>query len=115
MSSPATYLLVSLPLRIFDSGDQQAALTSLGNTVSRDNGEVLPFPIPDFKIGTLDALVQQAEDLAKLDAGCAGVVQRLADSLRSILDGDEEKTAQHRMVNDSNRGPARLECAASAR
>jgi hypothetical protein len=28
------------------------------------------FPIPEFKIGTLDALVQQAEELSKLEASC---------------------------------------------
>lgn len=95
---PSTkYILVSLPLRIFDSDD---ALSSLSATVTPDNGTVLPFSIPSFKIGTLDALVQQADDLAKLDAACNGVVTKVADSLRAILDGDEEKTEQQKMVND---------------
>lgn len=94
---PTQYILVSLPLRIFDDDP----LTSLASTVGRDNGETLPFPIPSFKIGTLDALVQHADDLAKLNAACEAAVAKVADSLKSILDGDEDKAAQQKMVNDS--------------
>lgn len=93
---PIQYILVSLPLRIFDDDP----LTSLASTVGRDNGETLPFPIPSFKIGTLDALVQHADDLAKLNAACEAAVAKVADSLKSILDGDEDKAAQQKMVND---------------
>ncbi|KXX75437.1 V-type proton ATPase subunit C [Madurella mycetomatis] len=93
---PAQYALVSLPLRIFDDDP----MTALAATVGRDNGETLPFSIPSFKIGTLDALVQHADDLAKLNATCEAAVAKVADSLRSILDGDEDKAAQQKMVND---------------
>lgn len=101
MPSPNSYILVSLPLRIFDSSDKDDALSAISATITSDNGTVQPFPIPEFKIGTLDALVQQADDLAKLDSACEGVVNRMADSLKNILDGDEEKIAQNKMVNDS--------------
>ncbi|OAA61151.1 ATPase, V1 complex, subunit C [Niveomyces insectorum RCEF 264] len=100
MSAPTRYAVVSLPLRIFESGDRDSALSSLRATVSPGNGSVQPFPIPEFKIGTLDALVQQADDLAKLDASCEGVVSRVADSLKSILDQSEEKAAQQKIVNN---------------
>ncbi|KAH6649941.1 hypothetical protein F5144DRAFT_477556 [Chaetomium tenue] len=93
---PTQYLLVSLPLRIFDDDP----LTALTATVGRDNGETLPFAIPSFKIGTLDALVQHADDLAKLNAACEAAVGKVADSLKGILDGDEDKTAEQKMVND---------------
>lgn len=101
MPSPTKYSLVSLPLRIFDTSEQDDAISSLSSTITPDNGTVLPFSIPSFKIGTLDALVQQADDLAKLDQACEGVVSKVADSLKSILDGDEEKTEQQKLVNDS--------------
>lgn len=92
----AEYILLSLPLRIFEDDP----ISSLTATVGRDNGEVLPFAIPSFKIGTLDALVQHADDLTKLNAVCESVVSKVGDSLKTILDGDEDKTAQHKMVND---------------
>ncbi|KAK3362051.1 hypothetical protein B0T24DRAFT_101862 [Lasiosphaeria ovina] len=94
---PATrYIFVSLPLKIFDD-DQLSALSA---TVGRENGEILPFPVPSFKIGTLDALVQHADDLSKLSSGCDAVVSKVADSLGAILDGDENKAAEHKVVND---------------
>lgn len=66
-----------------------------------DNGTVLPFQIPNFKIGTLDALVQQADDLSKLESACEGLVSRVSDSLKTLLDGNEDKINQQKTVNDS--------------
>lgn len=107
MPSPNSYIALSLPLRTFDTGDKEEAIQSLSATVGSENGTVTGFPIPSFKIGTLDALVQQADELTKLHAGCEGVVQRVSDSLKTILDGDEEKIAQNKMVNDSEHAVAR--------
>ncbi|KAK0666220.1 putative vacuolar ATP synthase [Cercophora samala] len=94
--APAQYILVSLPLRVFDDDP----LKSLAATVGRDNGEVLPYPVPSFKIGTLDALVQHADDLTKLNGACEAAVAKVADSLKGILDGDEDLVAQQKIVND---------------
>ena len=101
MSGPTKYLIVSLPTSISPSNQPDEALTALRATVTSDFGTVYPFNIPEFKIGTLDALVQQAEDLAKLEAACEGVVSKVSDSLRAILEGDEDKIAQQKTVNDS--------------
>jgi V-type H+-transporting ATPase subunit C len=95
------YAVISLPLGAFDSSDKDDAVSSLKSTVSADNGTVLPFNVPDFKIGTLDGLVQQADDLAKLEQNCEAVVAKVADSLRSVLDSDPDRLAQYKMVNDS--------------
>lgn len=97
----ASYILLSLPLRTFDTGNQDEAVKALGSTVGAENGTTTAYPIPAFKIGTLDALVQQADELAKLHTGCEGVVHRVADSLKTILEGNEDKIAQNKMVNDS--------------
>ena len=97
----ATYVLLSLPLSTFDTGDTDEALDSLKTTISPDNGTVLPFAVPSFKIGTLDALVQQADDLAKLDSGCESLVAKVADSLRTLLDDDQDQIAKQQVVNDS--------------
>lgn len=108
----AKYALLSLPLGGFDSNDKSDAVASLRATVSNDYGTVLPFNIPDFKIGTLDALVQQADELAKLEASCQVVVAKVADSLKNVLDGDVDRIAQYKMVNDSGlplRSPFQLD------
>lgn len=101
MSNSTKYLLVSLPTSISTAHNQDEALTALQSTISTENGTVFPFKIPEFKIGTLDALVQQADDLAKLESACEGIVAKVGDSLRSILEGDEAKIAQQKTVNDS--------------
>ncbi|KZZ94820.1 ATPase, V1 complex, subunit C [Moelleriella libera RCEF 2490] len=96
---PSRYAVVSLPLSAFDSGQTDDAVASLAASVSSDNGSVTPFHVPDFKIGTLDALVQQADDLAKLESTCNAVVSKVGESLKSILI-DDERLASHKMVND---------------
>ena len=101
MSKNTKFLLVSLPTSISRTNDHDEALTALRSAVTTDYGTVFPFPIPEFKIGSLDALVQQADDLAKLEAGCEAVVGKVGDSLRTILEGDEEKVSQQKTVNDS--------------
>jgi V-type H+-transporting ATPase subunit C len=101
MSRPSKFLLISLPASITNTNDKEEALSLLTTTVGTDNGSTSPFTIPTFKIGTLDALVQQADDLAKINAACEAVVNKVGDSLRSILDGDESKIAQQKTVNDS--------------
>jgi V-type H+-transporting ATPase subunit C len=101
MSKPTKYILVSLPTSISPSNDHEEALEALRATVGKDYGTITPFSIPTFKIGSLDALVQQADDLAKLEASCEGVVTKVGDSLKTILEGDENKVAQQKTVNDS--------------
>lgn len=97
---PSKYLAVSLPTSISPSNHRDEALTAIRATVSTDYGTVYPFTIPAFKVGTLDALVQQADELAKLASACEGVVGRVGDTLRTILEGDEEKIQQQKTVND---------------
>lgn len=93
------YIILSLPLDVFESSDKNEAVESLKGTVS-DHGSVLPYTSPSFKIGTLDTLVQQADDLTKMESACAGVVSKVADSLRQLLGGDEAKISQHKKVNE---------------
>lgn len=102
---PAKYAVVSLPLGAFESSDKDDAVSALGATVTPDNGTVVPFNVPEFKIGTLDALVQQADDLAKLESTAEAVVGKVAESLRTILNGDEDRLASYKMVNDSQYNP----------
>ena len=98
------YILLSLPLEAFDSSDKEDAIASL-RSMTPDLGSVIPYHIPSFKIGTLDALVQQADDLAKMESTCVGVVSKVSESLKSLLGGDEGKIAQHKKVNESQLRP----------
>ncbi|PKY09041.1 vacuolar ATP synthase subunit C [Aspergillus campestris IBT 28561] len=100
MSKTTKYLLVSLPTSITPSHHRDDALDAVSATVGSDNGSVAPFPIPEFKIGTLDALVQQADELAKLEAGCQAVVTKVSDALKNVLDGDAGQIERAKVVND---------------
>ncbi|KAH3952758.1 V-type proton ATPase subunit C [Parastagonospora nodorum] len=99
MSKGTKYLLVSLPTSITPSNHKDEALEALRGTVTSDGGNTYSFPIPEFKIGTLDALVQQADDLSKLNSACEGVVAKVGDSLRAIMD-DDDKAQQQKTIND---------------
>ena len=101
MSASTKYLLISLPSSITPSGSKDDALDAISATVSADSGSVNSFPIPEFKIGTLDALVQQADELAKLDSTCQAVVAKIGDALSSVLDGNVAQIEHMKTVNDS--------------
>ncbi|RMZ80371.1 hypothetical protein DV738_g2833, partial [Chaetothyriales sp. CBS 135597] len=99
MTTPK-YLIVSLPTSVTPSGHRDDVLSSVQKAVSSSYGEVAPFNTASFKIGTLDALIQQSDDLAKLEALANLVVAKVGDTLKNIFDGDESKIAQHKSVND---------------
>ncbi|KAF2223107.1 hypothetical protein BDZ85DRAFT_199115 [Elsinoe ampelina] len=98
--SKQAYFLVSLPTSISPSDNKDEALTALRSTVTTDLGTTVPFTIPSFKVGTLDGLVQQADELQKLEQNCHAVVTKVADALRGLLEGDEDKIAEQKNVND---------------
>lgn len=56
--------------------------------------------IPSFKTGTLDLLVALSEDLPKQDAFFTTTVAKTVDTLRSLLNNDPAKLAQHILVNE---------------
>ena len=101
MSKSTQYLLISLPTSITPSENRDEAFGALRAAVPGDHGTVTPFRIPEFKIGTLDALVQQADELGKLEVSCEAVASKVGETLRIILEGDEAKIAQQKTVNDS--------------
>jgi V-type H+-transporting ATPase subunit C len=97
----AKYLLTSFPSSITPSGHRDDALGAIQSAVNPSNGSVEPFTIPEFKIGTLDTCLSQSDELARLENICNGVVSKVADTLKNVLEGDEEKAATHKSVNDS--------------
>lgn len=101
MSNDTQYMLVSLPNSISPSNNTEDALTKLRSTVTTDNGTVMPFKVPHFKVKSMDSLFQQTDDLDKMQNTCESVVAQVGDKLKIILEGDEEKIAQQKTVNDS--------------
>ncbi|KAL2006111.1 hypothetical protein VTN00DRAFT_9765 [Thermoascus crustaceus] len=101
MSKNTKYILLSLPSSVAPSHHRDDALDAISATVSVSaDTTVTSFPIPEFKIGTLDALVQQADELAKLEAACQGVVGKVGDALKNVLEGDEAQVEKMKTVND---------------
>ena len=101
MSNDTQYLLVSLPNSISPANTTEDALTKLRSTITTDNGTVMPFKVPHFKVKTIVSVMQQADDLDKLRNTCESVVAQVGDKLRIILEGDEEKIAEQKTINDS--------------
>src|ERR1700710_1967383 len=95
------YLFISVPSSITPSGHKDDGLASLQKAANPSNGEVLSLSVPEFKIGTLDALLQQSDELAKLEGVCNSVVGKVGDTLKNVLGGDEAKINMHKNVNDS--------------
>lgn len=101
MPDKAKYLFVALPASITPSGHKDDAIAAIQRAIKPENGHVQQLNVPaEFKVGTLDALLQQSEELAKIESICKGVVAKVSDTLRNVLEGDEEKIAMHKSVND---------------
>ncbi|OLL25557.1 V-type proton ATPase subunit C [Neolecta irregularis DAH-3] len=69
------------------------------SSTSNNYADVALFSIPSLKIGTLDALVIQSEELAKLDGTFEGVVNKIADVLKTVLPGQEDKLRDQQKVD----------------
>ncbi|KAK9366581.1 hypothetical protein V1509DRAFT_629436 [Lipomyces kononenkoae] len=97
------YYLISLPSSVAPAGsDTESALvrdlsTTL-NLPSKD--DVTQFLIPHFKIGTLDQLVQQSDELAKADGQFEAIVSRTVDILKAVYDGKADQVTALKIVSD---------------
>lgn len=88
MDSAANYLILSLPRSINAHDWLEQSL--VGGKCSLHD-----ISIPDFQIGTLDSLVQQSEDLSKLDQQLGVSVTKVVDILSSVT----ESTTSSKLVN----------------
>ncbi|KAK6542106.1 hypothetical protein TWF694_007875 [Orbilia ellipsospora] len=95
----SSYLLLSLPSSIVKSGHKDDAFDAI-NSHAVPDARLLQFQIPDFKIGTLDTLVLQADELAKLDASAEAAIAKASDVLKAIFDGNEARISENKHVND---------------
>ncbi|CDK27510.1 unnamed protein product [Kuraishia capsulata CBS 1993] len=98
MSEPlATYLLLSLPE---SAATYSSALSEwLSKHVNGGRVDVVPFEVPSFKVGTLDSLVQQSEELSKYDNQLSGSIGKILDIITSIFDGNEAAARSAKVVD----------------
>ncbi|KAI8927064.1 ATPase, V1 complex, subunit C [Entophlyctis helioformis] len=67
---------------------------------ANDYAEVLPFQLPEFKVGTLDSLVVLSDELAKTDQAFEAIVVKVADGLRNLLNNDMDQWKANLIVGD---------------
>ncbi|CAM0135186.1 Vacuolar ATP synthase subunit C [Umbelopsis sp. WA50703] len=91
------YHLVSVPA----SGNRQNTLQNLKGKLS-EVASTSPFSIPEFKIGTLDALVLLSDELVKYDASIEQTVMKTVDIMRSLLKDQESQLPEYLKVNDKD-------------
>lgn len=82
------YWFISIPCL----GNKQHAFQNLKGEVAshrNDLAELDQFPVPEFKIGTLDALVLLSDELAKFDALAEQSTLKVVDVLRTLLKNED--------------------------
>lgn len=97
---PQSLFLLCLPASAAPpGGDPQTQLESWLKT-SLGTSTTAPFELPNFKIGTLDSLIHQGEELAKLDGQFQGMVNKSAEIINTIYEGGEAQVAAAKRIDD---------------
>lgn len=97
------FFLLSLPYSAAPSGGEPHSQLEkwLIEKLSVEDGDVATFDIPNFKIGTLDNLVQQSEELSKLDGQVYGAFHKAGEVLETLYDGNESKIIAAKRLSDN--------------
>ncbi|GME98758.1 unnamed protein product [[Candida] boidinii] len=90
------YLLLALPESV--SPDSKILSQWLEQNVNGGGVEVSTFDIPKFKVGTLDSLVVQSEELNKLDSQLSGSVQKVLDIISTIYDEKSNSDSKNSLI-----------------
>lgn len=104
MSDPiASYLLLSLPTK---AAPESAPSTPSTQWIEREllQGKTVisNITIPQFKIGTLDSLVLQSEELQKIDEQLGNSVGKVLEVLSSLYDGNQPLINSAKRVDDNS-------------
>jgi len=100
MPSDLSAWLIAVP----QDGDSEGLFQELQGKL--DSARVLPksniagLYIPPLKAGTLDELLNLSEGLSKTEAFFTGVVAKIVETLRNLLNNDPQRLAQHTVVDD---------------
>ncbi|CAH6722670.1 V-type proton ATPase subunit C [[Candida] jaroonii] len=87
------YFLLSLPESI-DSKDW------LKQSLNNGDCQLNDFKIPEFQIGTLDSLVQESEELSKIDVQLQTSISKIVDILNNVLENGSFRTVNSKNVLD---------------
>ncbi|KAI8879916.1 ATPase, V1 complex, subunit C [Backusella circina FSU 941] len=89
------YTFISVPAL----GDKQNTFLNIKGKLA-EYAQTSKFVIPEFKIGTLDALVLLSDELVKFDTVSEQSVNKLVDMLNTLLKGEQGNIQDHLFVND---------------
>ncbi|KAI8984545.1 hypothetical protein BDF20DRAFT_860487 [Mycotypha africana] len=89
------YTFISVPAL----GDKQNTYLNIKGKLT-EYAQVYKLNIPEFKIGTLDALVLLSDDLVKYDTVFEQSVNKTADMLSTLLKGQKVSLQDQLLVND---------------
>ncbi|XP_030167506.1 V-type proton ATPase subunit C 2 isoform X4 [Lynx canadensis] len=90
------FWLISAP------GDKEnlQALERMNTVTSKSNLSYnTKFPIPDFKVGTLDSLVGLSDELGKLDTFAESLIKRMAQSVVEVMEDSKGKVPENLLAN----------------
>lgn len=89
----SNFLLVSLPQNAApNGGDPEVQLESwYAENLKLASSDISHFEIPIFKIGTLDSLVQQSEELTKIDGQFHGILGKVHDIMETVFESTPAK------------------------
>lgn len=101
MPSESSYWIVSVPVQEEKSTDQMHS--ELVSRLLRDSAceerDLAPLPVPELKTGTLESLIIMAEDLPKIETLFASVTTRIVDTLRALVNDDEQALNEHLTID----------------
>lgn len=102
MSEPiANYLLLSLPARAAPESAPSLSVDEwLETTLIGGKAVINKIEIPSFKIGTLDSLVLQSEELQKIDEQLGNAVVKVLDVLANLYDNNQPLVNASKKVDD---------------
>jgi V-type H+-transporting ATPase subunit C len=99
--SLAYYLLLSLPSRAApESEPSTSAAEWLEKSLIGGKAVINKIGVPNFKIGTLDSLVLQSEELQKIDEQLSHAVQKVLEVLASLYDNNQPLVNASKKVDD---------------
>lgn len=103
MPSDLAYWFITVPIQ---NHDPHAMMSSVSHALLKDNtttsDEIGVLSLPPLKTGTLESLISLSEDLPKQDTVYTGVVAKIVDILRNLLNNDADALSQHVQVNEKS-------------